>query len=346
MARDRERPTQPSLFSGDEREMLRRGRRVGPAPVSDDLRGRGEQLPPAVRLGTSSWSFPGWEGLVYDREATSAHLARYGLAAYAQHPLLGAAGIDRTYYAPVAADTLTGYADAVPDGFRFLVKAANLCTDPYTREAHGRAVERNPLFLDPRFACDEVVRPYVDGLRQKGGALVFQFPPLGVELTAEPQRFAAGLERFLSGLPAGPVYAVELRDRKLLGAAYVEALRATNCFHCYTAHPRMPKLAEQRRVVGPQRSLVARWMLHASLGYEAARERYSPFSKIVDEDLETRSALAELAVEQVRGAGPVLITANNKAEGSAPETLFRLAGAILELFRTKTDGSVTTDASP
>jgi hypothetical protein len=53
----------------------------------------------------------------------------------------------------------------------------------------------------------------------------------------------------------------------------------------------------------------------------------------VDEDAATRSAFADLCLEQITGGGNVLVTANNKAEGSAPETLFRLAGLIVELFR-------------
>jgi hypothetical protein len=79
-------------------------------------------------------------------------------------------------------------------------------------------------------------------------------------------------------------------------------------------------------------------MLHSGLGYEAARERYAPFSRIVDEDPDTRSALAALCVEQIASGGIVIVTANNKAEGSAPETLFRLAGLIVELFRERADG--------
>jgi uncharacterized protein YecE (DUF72 family) len=330
MGRRREVPQQLSLFGAGGAPSPRR---VGPAPVSDELRSLGSRLPDAVYLGTSSWSFPGWEGLVYDRTASTSQLARHGLAAYARHPLLRAAGIDRTYYAPVPAETLAEYASAVPDGFRFLVKAASLCTDPFTRGARGKAVERNPLFLDAGFAADEVVGPFVTGLGSKGGALVFQFPPLGPEVTGEPARFVEALEAFLSSLHRGPVYAVELRDRKLFGAAYAAALVRAGAHHCFTAHPRMPALASQREVVGKPRRLVARWMLHSGLGYEAARERYAPFSRIVDEDPATRAALADLVLEQLSGGGSALVTANNKAEGCAPETLFRLAGAIVELFR-------------
>jgi uncharacterized protein YecE (DUF72 family) len=311
----------------------RESRRVGPAPVRDELKTLAERLPRNVRLGTSSWSFPGWAGLLYDREASTSHLARHGLAAYAQHPLLRAAGIDRTYYAPIAAREFAAYAEAVPDDFRFLVKAASRCTDPHVRGERGRSAGRNELFLDPHFAGEEVIGPYVEGLGRKAGALLFQFPPLGKTITNAPERFAEALARFLAELPSGPLYAVELRDRDLLGEAYVAALRDAGAVHCYTAHPRMPRVEEQGGLVGRQGALIGRWMLHSGLGYEAARDRYAPFSKIVDEDPDTRSALADLCLEQIAGGGTVIVTANNKAEGSAPETMFRLAGLIVELFR-------------
>jgi uncharacterized protein YecE (DUF72 family) len=302
---------------------------VGPAAVTDALRDLAAALPAGVRLGTSSWSFPGWEGLVYDRRATAAHLARHGLAAYACHPLLRAVGIDRTYYAPLPASDFATYASAVPQGFRFLVKAASACTDPLLRQDRGAAAGPNPRFLDAAFAAGEIVAPYVEGLGHRAGALVFQFPPLGEAWTQEPARFADALARFLARLPVGPTYAVELRDRALIGAPYVAALCQGGAVHGYAAHPRMPSVAEQRAVIGRSVTLVGRWMLHAGLGYEAARERYAPFSRLVDEDPETRGAFAALCREQVENGGTALVTANNKAEGSAPETVVRLARRIV-----------------
>ena len=51
------------------------------------------------RLGTSSWSFPGWRGLVYEGQHAQATLSRKGLAAYAAIPLLRTVSLDRTFYA-------------------------------------------------------------------------------------------------------------------------------------------------------------------------------------------------------------------------------------------------------
>ena len=332
MARDN--LPQPGLF-GPPPAAPRRAP-VGPAEPSEEWIRVAGALPPNVRLGTSSWSFPGWAGLVYDRTVSTATLARHGLAAYARHPLLRAAGIDRTFYAPIAASTFAEYATAVPDDFRFLVKASGECTSPEARDEDGRAAGPNPRFLDPSWAADLVVAPFVEGLGAKAGPLVFQFPPLPPEHVREPERFAETLGRFLAALPAGPWYAVELRDAALLGEPYFAALDGAGARHCFSRHPRMPPIAEQLRAAGPRRGgpVVVRWMLHPGLGYEQALRRYEPFTKLVDEDPETRETLAALCTDPDLGIRPIVIIANNKAEGSAPLTVFELARSIASLQTT------------
>src|SRR5690606_19652715 len=123
---------------------------VGAAPQPERIHELAGHLSPQLRFGTSSWTFPGWAGVVYDRESSAKALVRDGLAAYAQHPLFRTVGVDRSYYAPVAAAVLRAYADVVPADFRFLVKAHSGVTqlrfglDP----RHGdNAGQRNPNFL-------------------------------------------------------------------------------------------------------------------------------------------------------------------------------------------------------
>src|SRR5262245_29752728 len=68
------------------------------------------RVPKGVFFGTSTWSFPGWAGIVYSRRASTAELARDGLAEYARHPLLTTVGIDRSYYGPIPVRDLERYA--------------------------------------------------------------------------------------------------------------------------------------------------------------------------------------------------------------------------------------------
>lgn len=312
-----------------------KGRR-GPRPVeaaepSDEQRALASALPAGVHLGTSSWSFPGWAGIVWARDESRQRLARQGLAAYARHPLLNAVGLDRTYYQPLPAADYADYAAVVPEGFRFVVKAHEAVTVSRWPEHDRYGAKRgrdNPLFLDPAYAADEVVRPFAEGLGDKAGPLVFQFAPQDL---GRPEGFADDLHRFLTALPEGPLYAVEIRNREALTPRYLDALAAAGAVHCVNRHPRMPDVDAQARAIsafeGP--AFVCRWMLRPGLTYQGGYRRYHPFDRLVDDDLPTRRTLAEIAAGMSRRGKPVFVTANNKAEGCAPLTLFRLAEQLV-----------------
>jgi uncharacterized protein YecE (DUF72 family) len=285
-----------------------------PAPVPPEVAAAAARLPAGVRLGTSSWSFPGWTGIVWAGPATEADLAREGLRAYAAHPALRAVGLDRTWYAPLAPSAHAAYAAQVPDGFRFLVKADRALTDP-----------ADPRFLDPAHARDAVAGPAAEGLGEKLGVVLFQFPPFGPGAAPRPEALAVRLHRFLEALPRGPRYAVELRSAAHLGAPYASALRAAGALHAFNVHPTMPGLAAQREVVGPQPYLVVRWMLGHGRGYAEAREAYAPFDRLAAPDPAARRAIAALALEAAGAGREVLVVVNNKAEGCAPRSVVALA---------------------
>lgn len=312
---------------------------VDPARVDAAVHGLGAALPGRIHLGTSSWSFPGWTGLVYaarnGRPAAEQVLAKHGLAAYARHPLLRIVSLDRTFYAPLSRAEFAGYAAQVPEGFRFVVKAPAAVTDPVIRKGGtGEPARDNPSFLDAATATAAFVRPALDGLGTRAGPLVFQFPPLGRRLLADVPRMVARIAAFMAVLPRGPLYAVEVRDPPLASAEFSAALRDAGAVPCLAAHARMPPVGVQATThgldaAGCRLPLVARWNLHAGRGYEEARADYFPFNRLVEEDHATRATLAGLARAAAAADRDVFITVNNKAEGSAPLSVLRLAEAIL-----------------
>jgi uncharacterized protein YecE (DUF72 family) len=298
-------------------------RPVVPAP---QLLQVAQRLPKNLHLGTSSLSFPGWEGIVYAEQYRVAVLARYGLRAYAQHPLLNALNIDSTFYRPQTAEQLSQLAADVPDNFRFIVKAyTGLTTAPDTPRAQQRGIE--PVFLDPLYAEQTVITPLVTGLGPKLGAILFQFSPLGSRYTRDPETFVARLGEFLSELPRGPVYAVELRDPEILGAHYEDALAAAGAVHCSTVHSRMPPVDGQV-LEGASGPMIIRWMLQPGDDYESAGARFAPFNRIAEPDKLSRSRIAGLVKRGLSSGRDVYVMAANNAEGSAPLTLFELATSI------------------
>ena len=316
---------------------------VDPADVTDDVRRLGRSLPAAIHLGTSSWSFPGWTGLVFaprnGKPATEQVLARHGLPAYAAHPLLRTVSLDRTFYAPLTRNEFAAYAAQVPEAFRFIVKAPAAFTDPVLRKpGSGEASRDNPTFLDAAAAAATFVEPAVAGLGPKAGPLVFQFPPLGRRLTADVPRTTARIAAFMAVLrgrmPRSATLAVEVRDPELACGSFAAGLRDSGAVPCLAVHARMSPVAEQAAAFGLDRDdcqvpLVARWNLHAGHRYEEAKQAYFPFNRLIQEDPPTRSTLASLAARAAAHGRDVFITINNKAEGSAPCSVEKLAAAIM-----------------
>jgi len=308
---------------------------VGPAPQPDALVDLGRRLPPDVRLGTSSWSFPGWGNLVWDREATPGALARGGLAAYAAHPLFRTVGLDRTYYGPMQREAMAALAVQAPAAFRFVVKgfeSATVAVFPRHPRYGAQAGQANARFLDPEPVAAELVRPAIALLGSHLGPIVFQLPPQPPERLGGPARFAMRLRAFLRSLPAGPTYAIEVRNRELVGRDLARTLADLGAVPCLTGHPAMPPIDVQAAAFdtvahGP---VVVRWMLGQGQEYEAAKARYAPFDRIVDPDPAAREAIVGVVRRGLDARRPAYVIVNNKAEGSAPSSVALLARALVD----------------
>lgn len=332
---------------------------VDVAPQAERWRDLAARIPAGVRFGTSSWSFPGWAGLVYDREVPPSILARDGLAAYARHPLLRAVGVDRSYYEAPSEAVFRRYAQQVPDDFRFMVKMQR-----------DLVTLGHPQFLDAQWARECVLGPTFAGLGPKLGTLLLQFPPMTArEIEGHlggPRRFAEQLYRFLRDVGGdgggNSSIAVELRAPELLTEDYMQALRHGGATHAYVVHPRMLPLAEQvERVAGAggvgmgggRDPALIRWMLAPGASYQATRDAWSPFNRIQRDDEANRAAIVELvrrlvgasAEDDAGGTGSegaackvlaadAIVIVNNKAEGSSPLSVQALAS---ELARVLTD---------
>ncbi len=273
--------------------------------------------------------------MVWADAETPGDLSRYGLAAYAQHPLFGAVGVDRSFYAPLSVRQYESYARQVPVSFRFVVKAPNLLTSPWIHGEDGGRGKTNAVFLDAAYAAEQFVGPALEGLGATTGPLLFQFPPLGRTLTRSPERFIAQLQEFLGRLPQGPLYAVEVRDDRVITRRFFATLKEAGARYCLGVHPRMPPVAAQAAAMsgfGPG-PLIVRWNLKAGYSYEEAKVRFTPFDRLIDEDSATRESIARLCTAALAAGQECTVIANNKAEGSAPLTLIRLAQAIIAATR-------------
>jgi uncharacterized protein YecE (DUF72 family) len=286
-------------------------------------------LPAGLRMGTSSWSFPGWQGIVYARRRSAAVLAKDGLHEYVQHPLLRTVGIDRSYYAPIPDPDLAHYASALPPGFPCCAKAPAAVTSSTLRE-RGRHFP-NPDFLSVERFERDVLEPFSRAFQSHAGPMLLQFAPTANRHAVDAQAFVERLDAFLGRLPRSFTYAVELRDRWVLTDAYRATLARHGVAHVYNYWSAMPMPGAQARVVLPedQPFVVVRLLLKPGTWYEEQRQVFAPFDALVEPDEEMRRDVIEIVRRSVNAGRGVFLLVNNKAEGSSPLTIEALAERLV-----------------
>jgi len=292
-----------------------------------------DAIPSSIRFGTSSWSFPGWAGIVYESGQTETSLARGGLRQYVRHPLLRTVGIDRSYYRPLSATDLAQYAEQLPAGFPCCAKVpATYTTRVHLGHGSGPRGSPNPVFLDPSRFTDEVAASILEVFRDHMGPLILEFPPMPRGYRIAPAAFVEQLERFLTSIPRELPMAVEVRDERLLTPEYARMLARCGAAHVYNYWSAMPPLADQENVVplSTARFVVVRLLLRPGTRYDERKNAFAPFDRILDRDEPMRAQVWSLLRSCVIDERAAFVLVNNKAEGSAPLTIEALATGLVE----------------
>jgi uncharacterized protein YecE (DUF72 family) len=325
-------PDQISLFEPDPPGPKRRRRAdAWPAPGSaldqryERYRVLAASLPPEFRMGTSSWSFPGWLGIVYARKRATSMLAREGLHEYAQHPLLRTVGIDRSFYAPVPDDDLRRYAEQLGDEFPCCAKApaaVTFATIPGLNRHHP-----NPDYLSASRLTAELLEPFARCFARHIGPFILQFSPPVSSRASDPAGFIEALDAFLGQLPREFPYAVEIRDKWALTDAYWKVLSRHGAGHVYNYWSAMPMPALQTSTVPPEQQpfVVIRLLLKPGTWYENQKQIFAPFDKLVEPDDDMRRDVLDIVHRAALAGRKTYLLVNNKAEGSAPLTIEALA---------------------
>ena len=297
-----------------------------------DLAALSDAVPPTIRFGTSSWTYPGWKGLVYQRDYPKSGAAAEMLEEYARYPLFRTVGIDSSFYSPPTIKTLHEYAAHLPAGFPCVAKV----WDRITVHTHAKARnkkeggELNPDFLNAELFLREVYDPWQREFGDHAGPLVFEFQTIARSTGMVAQEFADRLDTFFSHLPREGRYAVELRNQEFLMPPYLAVLREHNVAHLFNSWTRMPSIGDQQDVPGVFSAdfVVARVLLRPGRYYAEAVDAFAPYDRIQDANPELRRDVARLVEAARRLRVPAYIIVNNRAEGSAPHTI----AAIMKLL--------------
>jgi len=158
-----------------------------------------------VWVGTSGYSYTAWKGAFYPEDLSAKKMLSY----YSSK--LPAVEINNTFYRMPRASVLETWAETVPDGFRFALKASRRIT--HFKRLKG-AEEETEYFVQTATA-----------LADRAGVILYQLPP-------NFKRDDECLKEFVGGLPNPGTSAFEFRHPSWFADPVFDILRERNCALC------------------------------------------------------------------------------------------------------------------
>ena len=283
-----------------------------------------------LRIGTCSWKFPSWKGLVYPAEKGINYLEHYARR-------YDTVEVDRWFWSlfgegsvglPEPAD-VEEYRRSVPNDFVFTVKAPNSVTlTHYYRKEKSDPLVENPHFLSP--SLFRTFLSQLDPLADTLGPVMLQFEYLNLQKMTSQTHFLDLLSAFVEELPAGYRFGLEIRNPKYLGESLFEFMLRYRVSPVLLQGYWMPAVADVyadwRSLLHPHREIVVRLLGRDRKGME--KRTGKQWDRIVAPQDEELAAIIEMVENLVSAGVDVYVNVNNHYEGSAPLTIERIRGMI------------------
>lgn len=283
-----------------------------------------------ILIGTSSWKYEGWLGQVFteERYVTRGKFSRKKfeencITEYGEvFPIVCG---DFAFYQFPSHAFWQKLFTAPPPQLRWAFKVPEEITVkqwPGHARYGARAGLENENFLNAdlfRHAFLDALAPY----RDRVSVMIFEFSTMSKKTMPDLDAFLTQLNRFLSELPEGWRYSIELRNPEFLEPDYFECLRSYNVAHVLNAWSRMPEIGLQLQMddIFTADFAVVRALLKYGRTYEAAVKRFEPYRSVQEENPGTRDALKAIIARAKRIKQPAFVFVNNRLEGNAPGTI-------------------------
>lgn len=293
-----------------------------------------------VFIGTSSWKYPGWRGMLYNEDRyiwrgkfAESRFEKNCLTEYGE--VFKTVCVDAAYYTFPSEKYLAGLASQVPADFQFGFKV----TDQITVKKFSnlprfgkRAGQPNEHFLNAEMFTRGFLKP-CESIRPHVGLLMFEFSRFYPTDYEHGRDFVSALDSFLAKLPKGWPYGIEMRNKNWLKPEYFDCLARHNVTHVFNSWTEMPSVSEQMELPGSRTNpelIAARFLLKPGRKYEDAVKSFQPYDKTKEVNEEARKAGAALIQEGKKTTKrKTFIFVNNRLEGNALQTIT----AMLEATR-------------
>ena len=278
-----------------------------------------------LRIGTCSWKYESWKGIIYSENDSTNYLEEYS-----EH--YNTVEVDQWFWSLFSStkvalpqkSVVLEYKKSVPKDFKFTIKVPNAITlTHFYNKNKSEELIKNPHFLSNALFNEflESVEPIKDQI----GCLMFQFEYLNKQKMASLSHFMELFQSFYTNLPKGiPEIGIEIRNPNYLIKKYFEFLNSLNLYHVFLQGYYMPSIIELYKNFNTFIKDLTVIRLHGEDRQGIEKLSGSNWNKIyIDRKAELKQ-VASLVNELVSKKVDVYLNINNHYEGSAPLTIERI----------------------
>ncbi len=278
-----------------------------------------------LRIGTCSWKYDSWKGIVYSENENINYLQEYS-----QH--YDTVEIDQWFWSLFSntkvvlpqKSVVLEYQKTVPKDFKYTIKVPNSITlTHFYNKNKSEELVKNPYFLSNELFIEFLES--IEAIKTQVGCLMFQFEYLNKQKMASLNHFMEMFRAFHTKLPKNiPAIGIEIRNPNYLSKNYFQFLNSLNIYHVFLQGYYMPSIIELYKNYSTFIKELTVIRLHGEDRQGIEKISGSNWSKIyIDRKAELKQ-VADLLKELASKKVDVYLNINNHFEGSAPLTIERI----------------------
>ena len=281
-----------------------------------------------IRIGTCSWKYDSWKGIIFPEKEKFNHLEEYS-----KH--FNTVEIDQWFWSlfdskkpalPKKSD-IELYTNSVPEDFKFTIKIPNSITlTHYYNKNKSTPLKPNQYFLDQDLF--ESFQESLTPMSNKIGVLMFQFEYLNKQKISGLTEFIVRFESFISSINKKYVYGIESRNPNFLKKPFLDFMERNNLAMVFLQGYYMPPVWQIFNEFKDQikSSVVIR--LHGPDRSGIEEKTGGIWNKIIEPKDEEIDKISEIIYYFQKKKIDAYINVNNHYEGSAPLTIKKIREKI------------------
>jgi uncharacterized protein YecE (DUF72 family) len=275
-------------------------------------------------IGTCSWKYDSWAGLVYSQPNPSSYLEEYSRK-------FNSVEIDQWFWSLYKPNHVSlprpedaeRYAESVPDDFRFTIKAPNSLTLTHAYKKH----KNDPLISNPHFLSVDLFDRFLESIAPilpKTGALIFQFEYLNKQKMASQMQFLEALNRFAEMVQSPVSISIETRNPQYLNPQFFELLSKHQIAPVFLQGYFMPPIVKTYQTARNYPFAQSVIRLHGPDRQGIEKTTGKIWNEIVASKDEELPEIVEMILDMMEKDISIHLNVNNHYEGSAPLTIEKI----------------------